>query len=173
MSWMRKTIMQMEEYRIVLGGTERNASCNRVVMIMNGCVVLAKSVPDGKEWWKMQNCNNTPLQWGWNPFLTLLIVWYAHTCCMGSKGERMRRRRKWTDEHFDTFMLNSHHPPCPHSLSRLYANHMILSEENLRGEHGLAERKKLVRRWSFGQSLISKSTMSEITSRAASTECDT
>lgn len=41
--------MQMEEYRIVLDGTERNASCNRVVMIMNGCVVLAKSVPDGKE----------------------------------------------------------------------------------------------------------------------------
>ena len=41
--------MQMEEYRIVLGGTERNASCNRVVMIMIGCVVLAKSVPDGKE----------------------------------------------------------------------------------------------------------------------------
>ena len=160
MSWMRKTIMQMEEYRIVLGGTERNASCNRVVMIM-------------KEWWKMQNCNNTPLQWGWNPFLTILIVWYAHTCCMGSKGERMRRRRKWTDEHFDTFMQNSHHFPCPHSLSRLYANHMILSEENLRGEHGLAERKKLVRRWSFGQSLISKSTMSEIASRAASTECDT
>ena len=71
------TIMQMNVYRSVLGGTERNASCNRVDMIMNGhsqcvyCYQIEKSDRIGRG-----TMPTTPILWESTHSCIAVVIWF-------------------------------------------------------------------------------------------------